>query len=180
MLNQPTCYLSPKATARLKTHREYGVYAVAQIRQDEVIAVWGGEVVAKPVFDTLPDRLRRLSIQVEEDMFLVALNEGPADYVNHSCDPNAGLSGQIVLVARREIAPGEEITFDYAMSDSADYDEFLCDCGAPNCRHQFRGTDWQDPVLWERYKGYFSPYLQRRIDRLKLGTRSLKDQTSTA
>jgi SET domain-containing protein len=169
MLNQPTCYLAPVAEARLKTHREYGVYARAPIKKDEVVAVWGGEVVPQETFNTLPDRLRRLSIQVEEGLFLVALNEGPADYVNHSCDPNAGLFGQITLVAMRDIPAGDEITFDYAMSDVTDYDEFQCDCGTPNCRGMFRGSDWRRPELWERYAGYFSPYIQRRINRLQLG-----------
>jgi len=27
--------------------------------------------------------------------------------------------------------------------------------------------DWKQPALWEKYKGFFSSYLQRRIDRLK-------------
>jgi len=169
MLNQPTCYLAPSATARLKSHREYGVYAVAPIKKGELIALWGGEIVAQENFNTLPDRLRRLSIQVEEGLFLVALNEGPADYVNHSCDPNGGLSGQIGLVAMQDIPVGEEITFDYAMSDSTDYDEFSCECGAPNCRGVIRGSDWRSPELWKKYEGYFSPYLQRRIDKLKRG-----------
>lgn len=169
MLNQPTCYLSPKAAARLKTHREYGVYAVAPIQKGEMIAMWGGEVVTQKTFETLPERLRRLSIQVEEALFLVALNEGPSDYVNHSCEPNGGLSGQIELVALRDIAVGEEITFDYAMSDGSDYDEFECECGAPACRGTVRGTDWRNPALWEKYAGHFSPYLQRRIDKIKRG-----------
>lgn len=169
MLNQPTCYLAPNATARLKSHREYGVYAVQPIAKGELIAMWGGEVAPQETFNTLNERLKRLSIQIEEGLFLVALNEGPADYVNHSCDPNAGLNGQIALVAMRDIAPGEEITFDYAMSDVTDYDEFQCECGAPNCRGVVRGTDWRNPALWEKYAGYFSPYVQRRIDRVKRG-----------
>lgn len=169
MFNQPTCYLTPKAAARLKSHREYGVYAVEAIETDELIAVFGGEVVTQKQFDTLPDRLRRLSIQVEEGLFLVAVNEGPADYVNHSCDPNSGLSGQIELVTMRDIAVGEEITFDYAMSDGSDYDEFECECGAPDCRGTVRGTDWRNPALWEKYAGHFSPYLQRRIEKIKRG-----------
>lgn len=169
MLNQPTCYLSPKAAARLKTHREYGVYAIAPIQKGELLAMWGGEVVTQETFETLPERLRRLSIQVEESLFLVALNEGPSDYVNHSCEPNGGLSGQIELVALRDIALGEEITFDYAMSDGSDYDEFQCECGAPNCRGTVRGTDWRNPALWEKYAGHFSPYLQRRIEKIKRG-----------
>lgn len=169
MLNQPTCYLSPKAYAKLKSHREYGVYAKATIAADEVIAAFGGEVVTTAAFNTLPERLQRLSLQIEEDLFLVALHEGPGDYVNHCCNPNAGLAGQIILVAMREIAPGEEICFDYAMSDGSDYDEFECECGAPNCRRHITGRDWRIPELWERYAGYFSPYLARRIEKLKRG-----------
>lgn len=169
MLNQPTCYLSPKAAARLKTHREYGVYAVAPIQKGEMLAMWGGEVVTQKTFETLPERLRRLSIQVEETLFLVALNEGPSDYVNHSCEPNGGLLGQIELVALRDIAVGDEITFDYAMSDGSDYDEFECECGAPNCRKRVTGGDWRIPELWEKYAGHFSPYLERRIEQLKAG-----------
>jgi len=169
MLDQPTCYLAPNSEARLVSHREYGVFAVAPIHKGDMIAMWGGEVVVQEKFNTLPERLKRLSIQIEEGLFLVALNEGPGDYVNHSCDPNGGLSGQIELVAMRDIAIGEEITFDYAMSDVTDYDEFQCACGAPNCRGTVRGSDWRRPELWEKYAGYFSPYIQRRIEKLKRG-----------
>ena len=167
MLNQPTCYLAPNAAARLKSHREYGVYAIAPIVRDELIAMFGGEVVTQETFETLNERLRRLSLQIQENLFLVALNEGPADYVNHSCEPNSGLLGQIELVALRDISVGEEITFDYAMSDGSDYDEFECECGAPNCRQRVTGRDWRIPELWQKYAGHFSPYLERRIEKLK-------------
>jgi hypothetical protein len=41
-----------------------------------------------------------------------------ANYTNHSCDPNAGFgSSPISLVAMRDVQVGEEITFDYAMSE---------------------------------------------------------------
>ena len=39
-----------------------------------------------------------------------------------------------------------------------------CQCGGPDCRGRITGNDWQLPDLWERYRGHFSPYLQRRID----------------
>ena len=90
----------------------------------------------------------------------------PADYVNHSCEPNLGLRGQISLVALRDIQANEEVCFDYAMTDSTPYDEFECHCGLPTCRGTITGNDWKRPELWAKYAGYFSPYLQRRIDRL--------------
>jgi hypothetical protein len=53
------------------------------------------------------------------------------------------------------------------MCDSTPYDEFNCGCGTALCRGQVTGNDWQLPELQARYEGFFSPYLQRRIDRLK-------------
>ena len=87
-----------------------------------------------------------------------------ARYINHSCDPNAGLVGQVVLVALRDIRAGEEICFDYATSDGSPYDEFECHCGGKTCRRHVTGDDWKLPALQARYAGHFSPYIQRRID----------------
>ena len=148
---------------------QYGIFALRPIPKDELIAVWGGEVVNRETLDTLSSRMRQMSVQVEEGLYLVSMREGPGDYVNHSCDPNAGLNGQIAVVAIRDIAPGEQVTFDYAMSDGSDYDEFECACGAANCRGRVSGRDWRNPELWARYAGYFSPYLARRIERLSRG-----------
>ena len=61
------------------------------------------------------------------------------------------------------IASGEEICFDYAMCDSTPYDEFECVCGVPLCRGRVTQNDWTRPELQNRYQGYFSPYLARRI-----------------
>jgi hypothetical protein len=51
------------------------------------------------------------------------------------------------------------------MSDGSPYDEFDCACGSPLCRGRVTGDDWQRHDLQARYAGYFSPYLQRRIER---------------
>ena len=63
----------------------------------------------------------------------------------------------------RDIQAGEEVTYDYAMSDGSSYDEFLCGCGSVHCRGRVSGEDWRQTELWQRYDGYFSPYLARRI-----------------
>jgi hypothetical protein len=49
------------------------------------------------------------------------------------------------------------------MSDGSPYDEFACGCGSHDCRRRVSGDDWKRSELWQRYAGYFSPYLQRRI-----------------
>jgi hypothetical protein len=140
------------------------VIARDAIAKGELIVVWSGTLVSGEELNGMPQTVRRYSLQVEENQYLVSLSDcEPPDYVNHSCDPNAGLSGQIALVAMRDIERGEEITYDYAMSDGSPYDEFACSCGTPHCRGHVSGEDWRRAELWQRYAGYFSPYLQRRI-----------------
>ena len=68
-----------------------------------------------------------------------------------------------MLIAMRDIEPGEELTFDYAMCDASDYDEFSCLCAMPGCRGIVTGADWRDPVLQAKYMGFHSPYLLKRI-----------------
>jgi hypothetical protein len=162
---QPTGFISPKLEGRLIDSKGgRGVFAREKVRAKEVLVVWGGEIVTGDMLNDMSDDKRRLSIQVEEDLYLVTGNEGPADWVNHSCSPNAGLVGQVVLVALRDIRVGEEISFDYATSDGSPYDEFECGCGAKTCRHHVTADDWKLPELQARYAHHFSPYIQRRID----------------
>jgi hypothetical protein len=162
---QPTGFVSPKLEGKLIAGKGgRGVFARERVRAGEVLVVWGGEIIDGLTLRAMAEEKYRLALQVEEDLYLFTSNEGPADWVNHSCNPNAGLRGQVVLVAMRDIRTGEEITFDYATSDGSSYDEFSCGCGARICRKHVTGDDWRLPELQTRYAGHFSPYLQRRID----------------
>jgi hypothetical protein len=53
------------------------------------------------------------------------------------------------------------------MCDGSNYDEFDCYCGSEKCRGKVKGTDWSLSNLWEKYDGYYMPYLARRIEALK-------------
>jgi hypothetical protein len=167
-MNVGTHYLSPKLEVRPDPEKGgFGVFAREAARTGEVLVVWGGNIVTEEQLETLPPVTQHHSVQIDEGLYLATIGElEPADYVNHSCEPNLGLRGQISLVALRDIQADEEVCFDYAMTDSTPYDEFECHCGLPTCRGIVSGNDWQRPELWARYAGYFSPYLQRRIDRL--------------
>jgi len=103
------------------------VFARELIEPGEVVAVWSGRLVSAEELDDLPDDIRRHTAQVEEGFYLASLNPDEApDYINHSCEPNAGLDGQITIVAMVAIRPGDEVTIDYAMCDGSPYDEFDC------------------------------------------------------
>jgi len=51
---------------------------------------------------------------------------------NHSCEPTIGVQSQIVLVALRDIATGEELTYDWATTDD-DQGRTECPCGTATC-----------------------------------------------
>lgn len=160
-----TQWLTQKAEARRTADHGDGAFAIEPIAAGEIVAVFGGFVATRPQLDALPEERARRSIQISEDLYLVSgERREPGDMINHSCAPNCGMRGDIVLLAMRNIAVGEELTYDYAMSDVSDYDEFRCCCGMPDCRKMIRGTDWRNPALQARYRGYFTTFVRTRID----------------
>jgi uncharacterized protein len=164
-----TAYLSDKCQVKNRdVTGGHSVVARQVIDPGELIGVWTGRIVPADALDTLPEEIRRHTVQIEEELYLASVHANePPDFINHSCEPNAGLDGQVAIVALRRIMPGEEVTIDYAMCDGSPYDEFECGCGSKICRRTVTGDDWRNPALWERYAGHFSPYLQRRIDALR-------------
>ncbi|MEN4011013.1 MAG: SET domain-containing protein-lysine N-methyltransferase [Chloroflexota bacterium] len=165
---QSFSYCSPKLELRPCPEKGgFGLFAIESVPAGELLSMWGGQVVMGDQLNCLPVERQTHGIQIHEDLYLIPVTHGePADYFNHSCNPNSGLDSPISLVAMRDIEIGEEVCFDYAMSDSSDYDEFECQCGASNCRRTITGKDWMNPELQQRYFGFFSPYLQRRIAKI--------------
>lgn len=160
----PQSWLSPLADCRPARTDGFGIHAKEPIPAGTTVTAFGGRVVDRPTLHALDDESRTHAIQIDEDLFLSSSPPfDPADYVNHSCEPNCGLVGAVLLVTMRDVEAGEELCFDYAMSDTDDYDEFECNCTEPTCRGVVRGTDWLRPELQSRYDGWFSPYIARRI-----------------
>ena len=162
-------YISPKAAVRESPIHGRGLFAAEPIAEGEVVCVKGGHVFDRETLRSMPGWYRAAEIQVADDLFIGPLEErereGGMVYSNHSCEPNIGVRGQIVFVAMRDVAPGEELTHDWATTDDDDY-EMECRCGAANCRRVITGQDWRRKDLQEKYRGYFSWYLAEKIARL--------------
>jgi hypothetical protein len=157
-------WLCAKAQARPADGKGWGAYAVEPIAKGTTVAAFGGFVGDRSVLRTMDEDRQARSIQIDEDLYLIsAPAPEPGDMLNHSCAPSCGLMGATMLVALRDLEVGEELTFDYAMCDGSDYDEFICQCGTPQCRGTVTGRDWMNPELQRAYDGWFSPYLARRI-----------------
>jgi uncharacterized protein len=84
--------------------------------------------------------------------------------INHSCDPNTGIDGHRLFVALRDIKAGDELTFDYSISD--DEEEWImtgnCACGAENCSGSIGPVQ---SMSEERYKKSY-PYIPKYFQKL--------------
>jgi uncharacterized protein len=160
-------YITPKARKGAVSAIEgRGLVAVAPIATGELVAIKGGHIVTTAALRALPERLQNSEIQIADGFHLAALEEAEYEpvmlFINHSCEPSVGFAGNTVLVAMRDIGPGEELTTDYALFD--DHDEMMeCQCRTPSCRGTISGRDWQRPDLQRKYGTYFSSYLLRRL-----------------
>ena len=160
-------YRSPKTEVRPSPIQGQGLFARVAISTGEIVAVKGGHVLTGSQWSALEPTLGAAEIQLADDLFIAPVRAdhraGSMLYTNHSCDPNLAIQGQIVLVAMRDVAAGEELTIDWATIDDGDH-RMTCHCGSPRCRGIVTGKDWMKPELQQRYRGWFCWFLQRKID----------------
>lgn len=149
-----------------------GMFARESIKKDKIICIVGGVVMTGSEFEAFQaNHSTYNAIQIDEDLHLVEQPEVTRTLdgsMNHSCDSNVWMEDEVTLVARRDIAAGEEITVDYSLF-TAQPNWTLdnpCHCGSSRCRHRITGNDWKIKDVQERYRNHFSPFINRRIERL--------------
>lgn len=163
-------YLSKKVRVVSSAINRKGAFARSRIKKGEVICVYGGHIITQAEYKKLAQAkfkaIEDYAIKVADGFYLISSKDGRLeddDFFNHSCNPNAGIRGHLLMVAMRDIRPGEEITYDYAMTDCDLSYRFSCRCGAKNCRKVITSDDWKIPALQRRYKDYFSWFIQEKI-----------------
>ena len=162
----PRSYRSPKTRVGPSLIHGRGLFAVRPIRRGEVVAVKGGHILDRRALQRSPARGAVSYIQIEDRLYIGAATPREVRnnklFLNHSCAPNVGIRGEITFVALLDIAPGEELTYDWAREEDS-RTRTRCACHAPSCRKILTGRDWTLPVLQRRYRGYFSAYLAAKI-----------------
>jgi SET domain-containing protein len=100
----------------------------------------------------------------------LAICEDLSRYMNHSCDPNTWWADSDTLIARRDIGPGEEVTYDYATTEVEVDFQMSCRCGAQSCRGIVSHKDYRRPDWQERYGSHLPAHVRRAIERAQRGT----------
>ena len=137
---------------RIQTRRSgvhgKGVFAVQDIPAGEVVIEYVGEIISwheaqdrHPHDPSQPNHT--FYFHIDEDRVIDALHGGNSSrWINHSCEPNCFADerdGRIFITARRNIAAGEELNYDYGLILEERYTpqlkaEYPCHCGSANCR----------------------------------------------
>ena len=120
-----------------------GCYTTTAIRKGVRVAEYTGPRMSKQDADARYQGSPVTYLFGLGDGSMVIDGHGLAMFINHSCDPNCETSevdGRVWISAIRNIAPGEEITYDYCLYDGGD-EEAPCNCGARHCRGTMYATN---------------------------------------
>lgn len=121
-----------------------GCYTTVPIAEGTHIVEYTGGRLSKEQADELYNE--------RADTYLFCIGEGDyvidgdsvAAFINHCCEPNCEtdeFDEHIWIIAQRDIAAGEELTYDYNLYDGDDDDEAPCHCGAKQCRGSMYGEE---------------------------------------
>lgn len=125
-----------------------GAFATRPIRRGTRIIEYTGERISHDEADRRYDdgamgRHHTFLFTIDRSTVIdAAVNGNDARFINHSCAPNCEAIDErkrIYIEAIRDIASGEELTYDYAYERDGTEDEewerlYMCKCGAPTCR----------------------------------------------
>ncbi len=164
------------ASVIIKDTKKYGmgIYAKKEIKKDEKIAMFGGCVMTRKEEDDTPPDLYDNAIQIDDNLVIGTKNKNEvedATMLNHSCNANTYVKGQILLVAIRDIKQNEQVTLDFSTvlfhpKGVRPY-RLKCLCGEKSCRGIITDNDWKNKEIQKKYKGYFPLHIQEKIDKIQ-------------
>jgi uncharacterized protein len=161
---QPS-WLSPKIEIQDSPTAGVGMFAKEALQAGEEVLVFGGSYADSEGATEARQQGKGVMQWDDEVWSIETESDDPVYLINHSCDPNTWMQDAFTLIARRDIQPGEEIRADYALweADEQYVSQWVCHCGAPDCRGRVTGKDWESRALQEKYRGHFSPLIEKRI-----------------
>ena len=144
MPRAPHTSAAPRLLVRSSAIHAAGCYTLDAIPKGRRILEYDGPRISKALADERYADRPVTYLFGFEDRTEVIDGFGTAMFINHSCAPNCiteSTNGRVFIRALRDIAPDEELLYEYNLYDSEDDDQ-TCYCGAHNCR----GTMFSD---WE-------------------------------
>jgi hypothetical protein len=127
-----------------------------------------GEVICPIPSENILDKPNRYTVQIARNRHT---HVGKLAALNHSCDPNVILDTErMLMIARRDIAKGEELFFFYPSTEWEMQAPFICLCGASNCIHVVAGARFLPLSTLENH--YLNPHIREMMIELLENTRN--------
>ncbi len=97
-----------------------------------------GDAICDMPSENISDKPNRFTVQIARDRHT---HVGKLAALNHSCDPNVMLdTHRMMVIARRDIEKGEELSFFYPSTEWEMNAPFICLCGSSSCIHVVAGA----------------------------------------
>jgi SET domain-containing protein len=130
-------YTAPETIVKKSSIHGIGVFARKNIRKGKVVVVWGGHILTKAEIKKLPkDISTNYALPVYPGFYIAEINHeevGDAERVNHSCEPNCIIKNSLIMLTKRNIAKGEELTCDFDCGRGVGI-RTRCVCGSKCCK----------------------------------------------
>lgn len=156
-----------------------GCYTTSPIRSKTRVVEYTGPRITKELADEKHQNSPTTYLFGIGDGAMVIDGHGTAMFINHSCDPNCEANekaGRVWIMAIRNIAAGEELTYDYNLYDGDERDA-RCNCGAKTCR----GTMYSlDEIRRRRRASNAARARKKAKAEKKLGTKAANVRKPTA
>ena len=114
-----------------------GVYTTTPIRKGARVLEYTGPRLSREESEGMYADSEVTYLFTMDDQKTIIDGFGIAAFVNHSCDPNCEtdqIGDGIWIIASRNIAANEELTYDYCLWDAQPGEEAPCYCGVKTCR----------------------------------------------
>ena len=102
-----------------------------------------------------------LTVQVGTNKHITLMPEF-LQYINHSCEPNVFFDTTLMqLLCLKTIAIGEELRFFYPSTEWEMTQQFVCNCGSPNCLQLIQGATYLSNEVAGRYR--FTDFIKQQL-----------------
>lgn len=135
-----------------------GIVAEEDIKKGEFIGYIRGKLKRLKVTNKEESLSFPNWIGVEKGLWIDPAN--PYQFLNHSCDPSAGIKRRFSMVALKDIKKGEEITVDYSIIEGDELWEMKCSCGSKNCRGLIKSVQYLPKSVFSKYLPLVPRYFQ--------------------
>jgi uncharacterized protein len=125
-----------------------GVFASRDIKKGEAIFIFSGQIVSGSVAK-LPEA-NAYALQIDVDTYIDP-EQGLGRFINHSCQPNAGIIENNVVIALQDIPINTEVRFDYSTTMLERFWTLECACGVSQCRKVIEDFDLLPLALQQYY-----------------------------